>query len=396
MLHVVIIGAGHRGDIYASFADFHEHRMSIVGVVEPDAVKRDAFARRYGIAPQRAFDCFEDFARCEPLADAVIICSPDNLHYSQTMTCIARGYHVLLEKPIASTIAQCEEILRASASAARVVGVCYPLRYYPLYERAKELITGGDIGPVVQISHTEYVGIDRMTHNFVRGPWNREDTSSPILLSKTCHDMDLVVWLADSSCRTLHSSGSLKWFRAENRPAAAGDRCTDCVLEATCAYSAIDLYCRRKGWLRHFNDLSSTAIRDTLRTNCYGRCVFGCDNTVFDNQALAMEMENGVSVSFSLNTLTLNSGRSTHIMGGLGEIHIDTSSMVLSWSRFQGRETQREDFSHTPKALHAGADWRIVDDFLAAIETGDDLNFRVSIRNAIDSHRIALWDSAER
>lgn len=385
-----MIGAGHRARLYSEYSRSHPERMKVVGVVEVDDRRRADFQFKYAIDQSCVFDDFDNFVATEKFAHAVVVASPDDCHFEQTMRSLECGYHVLLEKPIAKSLDECLLIAERAEALGLIVGVCYPLRYHPLYLRARELMGDGQIGELVMVNHTEYIGYERMTHNFVRGPWNRCDTSGPLLLSKACHDLDLVVWLTDSSCASLNSTGSLNWFRAKNAPKGSADRCLACALNEQCPYSAVSIYLKKGLWLRHFHSGNVQQVEYELSTGPYGRCVYRCDNTVFDNQLLMLSMESGVNVSVSLNAFTALSTRRTHLMGSSGEIAIDTERMELIWRRFVDEKAQVEDFSIFPSAMHAGADWAIIEHFLEAVERGVSDNLSISIHRSIESHRIAF------
>ena len=70
----------------------------------------------------------------------------------------------------------------------------------------------------------------------MRGNWRREDESSFFLMAKACHDVDLItMMMGDAKCTQVSSFGSLQLFNADNKPPGAGDRCTSCTVESSCA-----------------------------------------------------------------------------------------------------------------------------------------------------------------
>ncbi|MEF9950631.1 MAG: Gfo/Idh/MocA family oxidoreductase [Mucinivorans sp.] len=389
-MKAVIVGAGHRGAIYAQYAEFHPQVMQITALVEPCPDVREAFAARYGLADDRVFASFDSFIAAPRMADAVIISTPDALHFSQTMASLEAFYNVLLEKPIAQSYAECLQIQALAHKMALMVGVCFPLRYHPVCQRTKELVRQGAIGRLVSINHTEYIGVERMIHNFVRGACSRVASSGPLLLTKSCHDLDYIVALSNARCRTAYSVGSLSWFRAENAPQGSAFRCIDCSVEGECPFSAVEIYRRRGHWLRHFRDTTPGGIERELAGGPYGRCVYHADNDVWDNQVLAMEMENGVSVSFSLNALTTLDKRRTHLMGSEGEILVDENFDHLFLRRFIDHSEEVFDFGDLSDKGHAGADWQLVEHFIEAFHDGSYSDLEISIDRAIESHRIAF------
>lgn len=120
--------------------------------------------------------------------------------------------------------------------------------------------------------------------------------------------------------------------------------------------------------------------------------MFRCDNDVVDHQIVSMEMENDVTISFSMDAFTLGDQRETHIRLTHGEI--DGDERILRVRRFRGGEEQVYDFSGIlGKPFHAGADLNLVEDFVDTISRREH-RFRTSIGKSVESHRICF--EAER
>jgi predicted dehydrogenase len=121
------------------------------------------------------------------------------------------------------------------------------LRYSPYSHELFALIKSGALGPLINVAHVEPVGFFHFAHSYVRGAWAREAESSFALMTKCCHDLDLLcAWLAPAAPARVSSFGSLAHFRPDAKPAAAGaaTRCGDCAHERACAYSAKKSACR--------------------------------------------------------------------------------------------------------------------------------------------------------
>ena len=86
-----------------------------------------------------------------------------------------------------------------------------------------------------------------MAHSFVRGNWRNSDESSPIILQKSCHDMDILSWLVDEECESISSFGELSFFNEENKPEGAADRCVNCNVK-DCVFDARDISSNER-WL---------------------------------------------------------------------------------------------------------------------------------------------------
>ena len=393
---IVAIGAGNRTNKYLEYVKQHPDRVRLVGVVELNDIRRQSVAERFGLKPSQCYADYHDFFRNPVQTDAVMVCTPENMHFEPTMLAIEAGYHVLLEKPIAQTLEECQAIGEAARKKGVLVSVCHVLRYHPYFMKVKELVDSGELGHIISINHRTSVGVDRAAHGFVRGIWRSERLSNPMLMSKCCHDIDFLLWLTKTPCRKLTSFGSLRWFKAKNAPEGSAERCIDCGVESHCPFSAVDLYQVRRDWIANFDvpegKTIDDVIEDQLREGLYGRCVYHCDNDVVDHQIVSMEMESEVTINFSMDIFTLKDCRETHI--SLTEGEIDGDENRLRVRRFRGAEETVYDFSglaHQP--FHAGADLAIIADFIDAIRTGRR-DLVTSIDRSVESHRICF--EAER
>ena len=393
---IVAIGAGNRTNKYLEYVKQHPDRVRLVGVVELNDIRRQSVAERFGLEPSQCYADYHDFFRNPVQTDAVMVCTPENMHFEPTMLAIEAGYHVLLEKPIAQTLEECQAIGEAARKKGVLVSVCHVLRYHPYFMKVKELVDSGELGHIISINHRTSVGVDRAAHGFVRGIWRSERLSNPMLMSKCCHDIDFLLWLTKTPCRKLTSFGSLRWFKAKNAPEGSAERCIDCGVESHCPFSAVNLYQVRRDWIANFDvpegKTIDDVIEDQLREGLYGRCVYHCDNDVVDHQIVSMEMESEVTVNFSMDIFTLKDCRETHISLTEGEIDGDENRLRIR--RFRGAEETVYDFSglaHQP--FHAGADLAIIADFIDAIRTGRR-DLVTSIDRSVESHRICF--EAER
>lgn len=395
-VRIVVIGAGNRANKYLEYARRYPDRLQPVAVVDVNDLRRHAFARDFGLPACRSYAHYDDFFADGVEADMVLISTPENVHFDPAVKAIDAGYHILLEKPIAQHLEECREIARRARERGVMVGVCHVLRYHPYFAKIRELVASGRLGHVVSVNHTASVGLDRATHSYVRGIFRRESEANPILLAKCCHDIDFLLWLTGSHCRLLSSFGSLRWFRAENAPAQSAARCIDCPVEKQCPYSAVDLYYNRRDWISNFDipagaTLDEVILRE-LRSGDYGRCVFRCDNDVVDHQIVSMEMDNDVTISFSMDAFTLGDQRETHIRLTHGEI--DGDERTLRVRKFRGGEERVYDFSGLlEKPFHAGADLLLIEDFVDTLSRREH-RFRTAIANSVESHRICF--EAER
>jgi len=362
-----MIGAGQRGNAYSEHALTHPDELKIVGVAEPVQVRRETYRDKYGIAEENCLYTWEDVFKREKWADAVMICTLDDMHYGPAMEAIKQGYDILLEKPISPSEEECLEIARAAEEAGVKIVVCHVLRYTPFFSLLKRIIDSGEIGDIVTFVHNENVGNIHHSHSFTRGNWGNTERSSPMILQKSCHDMDIMQWLIGKKCLSLSSFGSLKYFCKDYCPPEAPPRCTDGCTVSDCVYDARKLYLESKSdWFRSVAtgrvNSSDEEVEAALKNGPYGRCVYQCDNDVVDHQVVNMEFEDGITAMFSMSSLTPDTSRSLKIMGTKGQIKAHTKSDIVLVTDFITR-TDREVSVEKAKGGHGGGDSGVMSAF---------------------------------
>ena len=183
---IVAIGVGNRMRTYMNYVANNPRLARLVAVVEPDDIRRNAMADKFGVPEEYRFNDYNDYFNSKVRADVAFICTPEREHYEPCMKALETGHHVLLEKPIAQSYEQCLRIHEAAEKAGKIVYVCHILRYHPVFLKIKEIVSSGRFGRLISINHTENVGIERTTHSYVRGSMNTEAGNNPMLLAKCC------------------------------------------------------------------------------------------------------------------------------------------------------------------------------------------------------------------
>lgn len=398
---VIVIGAGSRGKTYAKYASIFPKAMKVVGVSDTNEFRRRSMGEKHGIPEENRFGDFSEVFARPKFADAVVIATPDFLHYAPCMKALEMGYDVLLEKPAAQTEKECRAILAQAKKYDRIVALGHVLRYAPYFIALREVVRSGEIGDLVSIQHMEPIQYAHMAHSYVRGKWRDSKKTTPIILAKSCHDLDIIRWIVDRPCTSISAEGSLLFFREENAPAGAPAKCTDgCPHEASCPYSAIDIYVRRKRHLGVFdlpNAKDENAIMEKIRTTEYGRCVFRCDNNQCDHYVATMAFEGGVTASFSMDAFTPWGGRRTRIMGTRGFIEGDMKSFTV-WDFRTGRRRVWDkkvlEVEEYRNSGHGGGDLALARDFVLAVASHDQSQLSSTIDASIESHIIGF--DAER
>lgn len=390
-LSAVLIGAGARGaGSYAPYALNYPHELKFVAVAEADPVRRAQFASAYGISEERCYDSWEKLLAEPKLAEIAMICTQDRMHRDPTIQALNKKYHVLLEKPMSPDPKECLEMEQAAKENDRLLNICHVLRYTPFWSTIKKLLTDGTIGEVVSIQLNENVGYWHIAHSFVRGNWNNSEKSSPMILAKSCHDMDVLSWLMDQPCTRVSSFGSLMHFHEGNAPEGSTDRCLDCPVNKTCAYSAPKFYLsdQFKGWARHFTpDLAKDKIVQGLRETDYGRCVYRSDNNVVDHQVVNMEFANGATAMFSMCGFTFEQERRIQIMGTRGELRGEEGKLTY-WDFVTHQKTEITIPVQT--SGHGGGDEGIVSSFLNEVRAYGGQEGLTSASASVRSHLMAF------
>jgi len=402
-VRVLVIGAGSRGTAYSRYIQQHPGDAIVVGVADPSEFHRSRIAEMFDIPIGNVWDDWSGAADKPRLADAAIIATPDSLHVDPAIALAGKGYHILLEKPMAPTEADCRRIIQAVENRGDIhFAVCHVMRYTRYTQMLKGIVDSGRIGQVVNIQHIEPVGYWHQAHSFVRGNWRNESESASMLLAKSCHDIDWLRYIIGQPPLRVSSFGSLFHFRKANQPEGAADRCLDCDVEAACPYSARKIYMGmlekgRTGWPLDVlaGEVNAETITEALRTGPYGRCVYACDNDVVDHQVVNMEFAGGRTASFTMTAFNMAGGRKTRIHGTHGEIYGDGRSITVT--DFLTDDSETIDTAATDAGDtggHGGGDDRIMAAFLAAVADDDPSTILSGPGEALDTH-LAVF-AAER
>ena len=396
MKTVAILGAGERGSYFARLVEQNDPPGKVIAVAEPRDEYRQALAKRHAIPAANVFASWREFVARPRLGDAVVIATPDRDHAGPAIACLNLGYDLLLEKPMGVTLAECRRIAAAQRRAKRIVGVCHSLRYQRGFRRVKELIAGGAIGEVVTLDLLEQVGFWHQAHSYVRGNWANSRRASPMLLAKSCHDLDYIAYLVDRPCRQVSSFGRRSYFHRANMPAGAPARCSDgCPHEPTCAYSALRAYVNtsREHWPASVisHDHSREAHLRAIQTGPYGRCVWRCDNDAVDHQVVALEFAGHVTATFTMTAFTQGGGRRLRVHGTEGELHFDERTITIK--TFADRGERRIELG-AETGGHGGGDARVAAEWLTALRTRDETGLVANAQESLRTH--ALVFAAER
>lgn len=395
---VAILGCGSRGAAsYGNVINSLKDKFKIVALCDLVKEKIERYQDIFDVEKENCFlDCEEFLAKKR--ADVLIIANQDQDHVWCCLRALELGYDVLLEKPITDKLSECEKLLEAQRKYGRKIMVCHVLRYAPAFIKVNELLVEENIGKLVAIQAIEQVHYWHQAHSYVRGNWRRKEETSPMILAKCCHDLDLIQYYAKSSCISVSSIGDLVHFKEENAPKDCAKRCLECKYIETCPYSAKRIYVDR--WkITHDNwptgvitvkrPLNEEVIYEALKEGPYGRCVYYCDNNVVDHQIVQMEFKNGVKASLTMMAFTGKGGRIYKFYGTHGEINLDEENQKITIKRFgQPDEIINFDALLDVNGGHGGGDLGLISALYDMLVSNN--NPETSLEASIESHLIGI------
>lgn len=359
-LTLAAIGCGGRTQTYLGLAAKQPQRYTVVAAADPDEIRVKAVAAASGNPHFRCFRDDQEILAQPQFADVMLIGTQDAQHAEHAIAAMERGYHLLLEKPIAPNPQDVERIRATAARLGRRVVVCHVLRYTPFYRKLKQLLHEELIGQLVSLNAVEGVGAFHQAHSYVRGHWANTRTSSPMILAKCCHDLDIIRWMVHAPCRSIASFGSNTWFHSGNKPEGAPARCTDgCPVEQDCLYNAKRYLGDQAVWMSYvmsgWAEATPGERESWLRKSPWSRCVYQCDNDTVDHQTLNMFFVNAVTATFTMTAF--DGGRNIQLYGTKGRLMGGDflHRITGNWFIFEPNEGPRQTFDiEIPKGGYDG------------------------------------------
>ncbi|MFX0031743.1 MAG: Gfo/Idh/MocA family protein [Candidatus Hodarchaeota archaeon] len=443
----VLIGAGRRGvEIYGDYALKNKNKLKFVAVAEPIESRRKKFALLHEISKENCYKSWKSLLEKDKLADVAFICTQDQMHTQPTIKALEKGYDILLEKPMAHKLEDCVQIVKKVEETGRILGIGHVLRYTDFFSKIYRLIREGCIGDIVNITHRENIMWYHTAHSYVRGPWARSADSSPMILAKCCHDLDLLYWLTDDVPIKIQSFGNLLHFRQENAPEGAPEYCLNgCPAKSTCLYYAPRIYIdvipilqimlksnnkflkilaklrknhvklltylskfitplKRLRYWRDFpiyylyedqkEDYSDESKTEILKNSPYGRCVYQCNNDVVDHQIVNIEFKKGVTANLTMNGFSEQEGRVIRIDGTqatiIGEFH-ESGELIKLYDFLSGKEKIIHQKKLALKSEeNSGANPKLIDDFIKSLIKKKKRQPLTNARASLESHLMAF------
>lgn len=407
-ISAIIVGAGHRSLIYAGLSDIEPNELKIVGIAEPDEYRRNMVAEKYHIPPEHCFKNVEELVKVPKFADVAINGTMDQIHVETSIPLLKAGYDLLLEKPFAVNEEEAHLLVSCAKETNRKIMICFVLRYTGFYREIKKIVASGEIGDIINIQMAEHVSYHHMLTSYVRGKWaNSNRCHTSMLLAKSSHDIDVMMWLMDKDNPVKVSAfGSLMQFRKERAPKKAGTRCVvDCPIESTCPYSARKVYfdhpdhwsCYIWDKLEAHENATDEDRLELLKTSPYGVCAYKSDNNVVDHQSICIEFASGATGTHNMIGGSAYSVRTIHIIGTKGEISGNLESDKFTVSLIDPKPdcgyTQREvDIKQIcdTQGGHGGGDLNLIRDFVHYVRDGETSISCTSIEDAVKGHLVVF------
>lgn len=388
-----LIGAGNRGaGVFGQYALDMPHRVKFTMVMEPEPTRREHFAQLHQIPADRCFSSLEEMKQAaDRLKDiqAVAIGSTEDFRYEPIAFAMEQNWHILTEKPLCTNAAELAKLRKLCTGYPQIIVVCHQLRLTPVIRAIKSLLDSGRFGRITCLQHSENLAYSHMAHSFVRGIFSK-DTLTPMLLQKSCHDMDVLLHLNGKKAKRVFSFGSRNFFRAENCPPGAPKFCLEgCPHASDCPFDVIKLYFSEDtdpAYLRQMGVIENREqLREYLCHSRYGRCVFQCDNNVVDNQVVVVEYTDGTTSSFTMCGTNAFERRIIKISLTNGEIVYDgKEENIVRASTFAPRRDETVEVKIN--GTHSGGDRAIMDNFVDAVSTGNRSGLLTPIDDSYAGH----------
>ena len=381
-LRIGIIGSGFRGINAFGKMVLARDDASLVALADPNAERPRSAAKALGITPA-IYPSADAMLEKEKL-DGVIITTPDYLHETCALTALKYGAHILVDKPLATTVAGCLRIIRAAKDAGRELTVGFNMRHMPILRRVKDLLDEGLIGQVMLIENREFYDGGRT----YMARWNRRrEWSGGLWIHKGTHDFDIFNWFnPQGKPKAVTASAGVNALRPDRIPfpvtpgKPVGPHCSACAYVKTCPDAAPvnDPL---------FND--ATAAEDGYRRDL---CMYLSDKDTHDNGIALLEYDNNVRASHLECFISNFTDRLYTIVG-------DRGTLMFSLHKPENIEVRprwgKDYLVPVPEAVgggHGGSDPLLLADFLNTIRTGESRS--ANVRDGVRA--VAVGEAAER
>lgn len=405
---IMLAGAGDRGQTYMSWIRENPQSMTLTALSDPVESRRKIISKQHGLDDTRCFGDWKEMHSASVEADAVIIATQDNQHLEPALFFLKEGLHVLLEKPMVTDLDSVRKLVQAAQQSSGSLTICHVLRYDPLFRKIKEICDSKKLGSIQSMYHAENISWYHYAHSFVRGNWRNSKESSPLILAKSCHDLDLIQWMIPGKPKSIQShAGRSVFIENPERPERCSPSCPEfssCNFEVQNTYlygksmklalsrlpGFIGLagkvllrypkFSRKIPGLKQYDywkewptstisdDLTPQGVRQALKTGLYGRCVYRCDNDQPEHWESIIEFDSGASVVFRLHGMSSEEGRTLRIDGSEGTLDAKFGSVhEIRVTYHNGRPSELFKFD-AGLLGHRGSDFALMKDWYKVLK----------------------------
>ena len=350
-LDVAVTGVGARGR-YLARAFAHDPRTRLVAVCDAEAIALQRARQEFG-DDVAYFD--DDTEMCAQADFGVgVVASWDPAHRDNAVALLERDKHVYLEKPMAQTIADCDDILRAWERGRGSLMVGLELRYCTLCQEINRLLEAGAIGSVKLGMAVDNVSVGGQY--YYHGIRRRKDFIKSLILEKGTHTLDLMNWFIGSTPTRVFGEGGLDVFGGDQ---PNDKRCRDCDERDTCPY---------------FMDTADFVLDYGERlTAMSDLCVWAQEVDVDDNTVITVRYANGAKLTYTECHFAPDYNRHFTLLGDRGRLYGFYNNEEEFVIRVQQRHSTKVDEYHPPRSAggHGGGDPRILEEFIRSASAGE-------------------------
>lgn len=359
VVNTAIVGAGARAIAMCKFIADNPDIAKVVSLVDINPVKatllNDYFKFNAVISDTIG-------AVCEPGIDAVLVATPDYAHVLPTVTAMKANKNVYIEKPLATTLEDCQTIIDAAAISRSFCYLGFNLRHCLIYEKIYDLIQTGKLGKITTIEANEwYYG----GKSYFRR-WNRlRKFGGGLWVTKACHDFDLITWISGGNPLSIYAKSQLSHYHPIKD---AGPRCRECKIKQTCP----DYYDINKSCDDWYGELWRQ-LQLKMEQNGFWApdvCLYNSEKDTFDNGVSIIQYDNGVLATYTVNVLSARSTRQMRVIGTEAMVESDMETGTLTITQRHTAKVTHIDLNGKIEGTHGGADEKIFLDFFTICRNG--------------------------
>lgn len=298
-IKVAVIAAGGRSQgVVSGLLNDSKRNVEIAAIYDPDPAQIVKAKEKWQMPDAKECTSLDEAVNF-PGVEWVMIFSPNVFHKEGCLAAFKAGKNVFCEKPMATSIEDCQEIFDAHQASGKLFATGFVLRYSPVYEKVKEVLSSGILGRLYAINANENIAPGH--GGYIMCNWRRlKRFSGPHILEKCCHDLDLINWFCESLPSRVASFGNRTFFVPENQPLM--DKYGDSTF--------------------HFWD-------DPHRLPS----PFTADKDILDNEVSIAEYRNGIMVSFQCTMANAIPERRMYFTCTEGTMKLDLYQSKLVYKR---------------------------------------------------------------